>query len=128
MTKLLFRLFLAVSLCLASFPELAAASGGQSHGTNASITPDAGGWITLQATATYASATTITMPAGSSTYCSKGTRVQFVQTTTKYGTVITCADTLWTLAANSDYSVANAAISSFKYSREAAPVGYPGKF
>lgn len=90
------------------------------------------GWQTETATCTYASATTFTVAGDQRTRYSKGTRIKLVQgANTKYGTVISSAystSTTVTLAPNSDYSIANAAIDAMYYSYQASPQGYPTYF
>lgn len=86
------------------------------------------GWVKANETWTYASASTITVPSGAASKYAIGDRVKFTQTTVKYGVIVAVADTLLTLQANSDYSVANAAITLNYYSHEANPVGYPHWF
>lgn len=91
------------------------------------------GWQTETATCTYASATTFTIAGDQRTRYCKGARIKLVQgANTKYGTVTnstySAPNTTVTLAANSDYSIANAAIDSMYYSYQAAPQGYPTYF
>lgn len=91
------------------------------------------GWQTETATCTYNSATTFKVPGNQTAIYTKGTRIWFVQgTTNKYGTVTSSAysapDTTVTLAANTDYSIANSAINSMYYSYQANPRGYPPYF
>lgn len=86
------------------------------------------GWIDANATWTYASASTITVPSGAASIYQKGDRIKWTQTTVKYGVIVAVADTLLTIAVNTDYTVANAAITANYYSHEANPLGYPGKF
>ena len=57
-----------------------------------------------------------------------GDRIKWTQTTVKYGVIIAVADTLLTIAVNTDYTVANAAITLNYYSHEASPIGYPTVF
>jgi hypothetical protein len=92
----------------------------------------ADGWVKTADVWAYASATTFTVPGDQTTRYTKGTRVKFTQTTVKYGTVIASSysapNTTVTLAANNDYSIANAAISANFYSYAINPQGYPGAF
>lgn len=83
------------------------------------------GWISAGETWTYASASTITVPSGAAAKYSKGDRIKFTQTTVKYGVIVAVADTLLTIAVNTDYTVANAAITLNYYSHQQSPVGYP---
>jgi len=86
------------------------------------------GWTPADATWTYASASTITVPSGAASIYQKGDRIKWTQTTVKYGVIVAVADTLLTIAVNTDYTVANAAISANYFSHQANPLGYPGFF
>lgn len=86
------------------------------------------GWMPADETWTYASASTITVPTGAASKYQKGDRIKFTQTTVKYAVIVTVADTLLTIAVNTDYTVANAAITANYYSHQANPIGYPGSF
>ena len=86
------------------------------------------GWISANETWTYASASTITVPAGAASKYAVGDRIKWTQTTVKYGVIVTVADTLLTIAVNTDYTVTNAAITLNYYSHEASPIGYPTWF
>jgi len=58
----------------------------------------------------------------------KGTRLKFTQTTVKYAVVVASAfstDTTVTIAVNTDYEIANAAITVPYYSYQNGPTGYP---
>lgn len=86
------------------------------------------GWTPVDATWTYASASTITVPSGAASIYQKGDRIKWTQTTVKYGVIVAVADTLLTIAVNTDYTVANAAITLNYYSHQANPLGYPNQF
>jgi len=86
------------------------------------------GWSPADETWTYASASTITVPSGAASKYQKGDRIKWTQTTVKYGVITAVADTTLTIAVNTDYTVANAAISANYYSHQANPIGYPGWF
>jgi hypothetical protein len=86
------------------------------------------GWIGANQTWTYASATTITVPSGAASKYQVGDKIKITQTTAKYFYIVAVADTLLTVAGGSDYSVANAAITSPFYSKMASPHGFPGWF
>jgi hypothetical protein len=86
------------------------------------------GWIPATGSCTYASASTITVPSGAASLYQKGDRIKWTQTTVKYGVIVTVADTLLTIAVNTDYVVTNAAITLNYYSHSASPIGYPGWF
>ena len=92
------------------------ASGGSSDGW----TTDSG------STWTYASATTINVADG--TKFVKGTRIKLTQTTAKYFVVTGISGNVITVTGGTDYTVANAAITTQQYSHEASPLGYPGSF
>lgn len=60
-----------------------------------------------------------------------GCKIKITQTTDKYFNVVSAAfstDTLVTVTAGSDYTIANAAITSPKYSYASCPVGFPQWF
>lgn len=86
------------------------------------------GWTASADTWTYASASTITVPSGAASIYQVGDRIKWTQTTVKYGVIVTVADTLLTIAVNTDYTVANAAITLPYYSHQESPLGYPGWF
>lgn len=86
------------------------------------------GWTPETATLTYASATSVTT-SGTITAYTKGTRIKFTNNSiTYYGTVISSSGSTINLALNSDYTIANSAITSPSYSYVANPQGYPGWF
>jgi hypothetical protein len=86
------------------------------------------GWNSAGETWTYASATTITVPTGAVSRYAIGDKIKWTQTTVKYGVIIAVADTLLTIATNTNYTVANAAITSPYFSHEVSPLGYPAIF
>lgn len=91
------------------------------------------GWIDGSAyTWTYASASTFTIAGVDlTTTFTKGTRLKFTQTTVKYAVVVSSSfstDTTVTIAVNTDYVIANAAITANYYSYQANPQGYPTYF
>jgi len=86
------------------------------------------GWIYANQTWTYDSASTITVPAGAAAIYAVGDKIKWTQTTIKYGVITGVADTVLTIAVNTDYVVTNAAITLNFYSKVASPVGYPGWF
>ena len=86
------------------------------------------GWISANETWSYASASTITVPAGAASLYQKGDRIKWTQTTVKYGVIVAVADTLLTIAVNNDYTVANAVITLNYYSHQLNPIGYPTWF
>lgn len=87
----------------------------------------ADGWI-AGGTWTYASANTITVASGAAAIYQVGDRIKWTQTTVKYGVITGVADTVLTIAVNTDYVVTNAAITLNYYSHEATPIGFPQWF
>lgn len=86
------------------------------------------GWHAVSDSWSYASASTVTVPSGAAALYTKGDRVKFTQTTVKYFVILAVTDTTLTFAVNTDYTVANAAISDISYSHEATPIGFPTSF
>ena len=92
------------------------------------------GWTPVESphgtdsTWTYASATTITVPTGAASIYQIGDKIKLTQTTAKYFYIIAVADTLLTVTGGSDYTVANAAITSPYYSKIENPHGFPQWF
>lgn len=90
------------------------------------------GWVGSDDTWTYASASTFTIAGvDRTTTYTKGTRLKFTQTSVKYAVVVSSSfstNTTITIAVNTDYTIANAAITLPYYSYEASPAGYPGWF
>lgn len=83
------------------------------------------GWIPASESWAYASASTITVPSGAASKYGIGDRIKWTQTSVKYGVIVAVADTTLTIAVNTDYTVADAAISANFYSHQETPVGYP---
>ena len=118
------------------FARLAAGTSGkylktQGAGANPTWdTPTAStdGWTSVSDTWTFASATTITVPSGAASLYQKGDKIKITQTTAKYFYITTVADALLTVTGGSDYSVANAAITSPNYSKASNPQGFPISF
>lgn len=90
------------------------------------------GWINTADTWTYASATTFTIAGVDRTaQFPVGTKIKLTQTTAKYFYVTASAfgtDTTVTITGGSDYSLANAAITSPALSYDATPQGFPQRF
>lgn len=90
------------------------------------------GWEYTDDTWAYASASTFTVSGDQTARYSKGTRLKWTQTTVKYGVVVNSSysspNTTVTIAVNTNYTIANAAITANFYSYEANPQGYPGTF
>jgi hypothetical protein len=90
------------------------------------------GWTTSTDTWVYASASTFTISGVDRTAIyTKGTKIKWTQTTVKYGVVVSSSfstDTTVTIAVNTDYTIANAAISLNYYSYQDMPADYPARF
>jgi len=86
------------------------------------------GWQDANETWAYASASTITIPAGGAAKYAKGDKIKLTQTTVKYFYVVGVADTVLTVTGGSDYTVANAAITLNYYSHVSSPIGFPKVF
>jgi len=86
------------------------------------------GWCDIDELWAYASASTITVPTGAASRFHVGDKLRLTQTTVKYFYVVAVADTVLTVTGGSDYTVANAAISSIAYSRCERPFGFPDFF
>jgi len=84
------------------------------------------GWTPANATWTYASASTITVPSGAASKYAKGDKIKLTQTTVKYFYVVGVADTVLTITGGSDYTLVNATISLNYYSHASSPIGFPG--
>jgi len=89
-------------------------------------------WITSNDTWVFASASTFTISGVDRTAIyTKGTRLKFTNSGTKYAVVVGSAfstNTTVTIAVNTDYVIANAAITSPFYSYASNPAGYPTYF
>lgn len=90
------------------------------------------GWTASSDTWVYASASTFTIAGvDRTTTFTKGTRLKFTNSGTKYAVVVSSSfstNTTVTIAVNTDYTIANAAITSPYYSYAASPQGYPTTF
>lgn len=90
------------------------------------------GWISVSQTWTYASASTFTIVGDYTGTYQVGDRVKLTQTTAKYFYITAVSysapNTTVTLTAGSDYSLANAAITSPYFSRAVLPYGFPAYF
>lgn len=90
------------------------------------------GWTGANETWTYASASTFTVSGDVTAKYSKGTRLKWTQTTVKYGVVVLSSHsggtTTVTILTNTDYTIANAAISANSYSYMVNPQAYPDYF
>lgn len=87
------------------------------------------GWQLVSDTWAYASADTptftITVPSGAASLYGVGMRIKLNQTTDKYFIITAVADTVLTVYGGTDYTLANAAISSVYVSLMKAPLGFP---
>ena len=87
------------------------------------------GWTPATGTWTYASATTITVPAGATGIYSDYCKLRWKQGGGwKYAYGKLSSDTVMVIYAGSDYTVAEAAITDVYYSNAATPVGFPNSF
>lgn len=83
------------------------------------------GWTNNNETWAYASATTITVPTDATTKYSPGMRIRIYQSGYKYFIITKVAATVLTVYGGTDYTVANAAITTGHYSSQKAPLGFP---
>jgi len=90
------------------------------------------GYIADTASWVYASSTTLTITGDVTARFPVGTKIKLTQTTPKYFYVVSAVygapNTTLTLTGGSDYSLANAAITSPYYSYQATPQGFPQWF
>lgn len=86
------------------------------------------GWIPVADDWAYATALTITVPAGAGLIYSVGDKIKFTQTTVKYFVVVAVADTVLTITGGSGYAFTNAAISLIYFSKSTTPAGFPAYF
>lgn len=86
------------------------------------------GWAVVDASWSYASSTTITVPSGAASAYQKGDKLKLDNATTKYFNIVGVADTVLTVTGGSDYTVANSAISNIYISRADKPFGWPTHF
>lgn len=88
-----------------------------------------GGWNEVSESWSYASASTITIPSDGTTKYQKGIKIRFKQGGGyKYFVGKTIASTLITVFVNTDYTVANSAITDIAYSYIENPYGFPTSF
>ena len=89
------------------------------------------GWTPVRGTFSWASVSTINIAAGGASKYNVGDRLKWVTatgSTQRYATVATVADTLLTIAVNTDHVLVNEAWTLPFYSHQASPVGFPQKF
>lgn len=88
-----------------------------------------GGWNASPGTPTYASSTTITVPAGASSIYDIGDKIWIVASSSNYYFYVTAvSSTLLTVTGGSDYSVPNISFTSMSYSKVLTPNGFPQAF
>jgi hypothetical protein len=88
-----------------------------------------GGWSEISEAWSYASASTITIPSGGTSRFSAGVKIRFKQGGGyKYYVGRTIASTLITVVTNTDYTVANSAITDIAISYADRPEGFPTRF
>jgi len=85
-------------------------------------------WIPGSSTWTYASATTMTVPAADAAIMRVGTKIKLTQTTAKYFYVTGISGTTITITGGTDYTLANATITSPYLSNQETPPGFPAEF
>lgn len=85
------------------------------------------GWNPVSDGWSYASPTTITVPSGAASLYTIGEKVRLTQTTVKYFYIVGISDTVLTITGGSDYTLANAGISSISTAKGNA-IGFPDKF
>ncbi len=108
------------------------AKGRATSASNGNPTPDTGGWITGE-TWTFVSATSFSVASDVTSQYAIGDKIKLTQTTVKYFYVVAVSAfgsgiTTITITGGSDYTLANAAISSPFYSKLASPNGFPQWF
>lgn len=87
------------------------------------------GWIPVNETWTYASASTITVPTDATLKYQKSDRIRLKQGGSyKYYTIVSLTSTILTVAVNTDFTVANSAITDVYISRGLLPFGFPSSF
>lgn len=95
-------------------------------------TPGSDGWTPFSGTLVYVSASSFKVEGADWTATfTKGTRIKLTQTSAKYFVVTSSSfstDTTVNVTAGTDYTVANAAITSPYYSYDMSPQGYPTSF
>jgi hypothetical protein len=97
------------------------------HG-GSSGTP-ATGWVEVTDSWSYASASTITVPSDATTVYGKWTKIRFKQGGGyKYYTIASLTATVITVIVNTDYTVANSAITNIAYSNVESPLDFPDEF
>lgn len=91
--------------------------------------PSKDGWSPVSDSWSYASTSTITVPSDATLTYQKGVKIRLKQGSGyKYYVGTTVAATLITVLVNTDYTVANAAITDVSYSYVENPLGWPSAF
>jgi hypothetical protein len=86
------------------------------------------GWIPINDTWSYLSASAITVPTGAVNRYAVGNKIKLTQTTVKYFYIIDVTNTVLQVAAGDEYSIANAPITNPNYSLADTPVNFPQSF
>jgi len=87
------------------------------------------GWVSAGETWSYASASTINVPSGAASKYSIGDSIRWKQGGAyKYGVISAVADTLLTIITNTDYTVANSAITDNYYTHSPTAIGLPAYY
>lgn len=86
------------------------------------------GWVIVNETFTYDSATTITVATGATARFQKGDKLKVTNVTVKYFYITSVADTVLTVTGGSDYTLESAVITSPYLSRVDKPFGFPRYF
>jgi hypothetical protein len=103
------------------------------YGWMETVMATSGGWLPAGETWTYGSSTTVIIAGDKTAKYSRGMKVKLTQTTVKYFYITGVtgggdAPTTLTLRAGTDYTVADAAITSPFYSMMDKPQGFPDSF
>lgn len=86
-------------------------------------------WNSVSDTWAYASASTITIPTDGTTTYQKGDKLRFKQGGVyKYYVIASLTATVITIIVNTDYTVANSAITNIAFTRSENAFGWPGTF
>ena len=86
-------------------------------------------WTEVADAWAYASASTITVPTNATLTYQKWDRIRFKQGGSyKYFVITSLTATVLTMLVNTDFTVANSAITDIAYSRMAKPFGFPDSF
>jgi hypothetical protein len=89
----------------------------------------AGGWNAVAGAWTYNTPSTIIVPAGAEAIYNKGDPIRIKQGGGyKYFNLAAVTDTLLTVFVNTDYTVANSAITDMYYSKSPNPLDFPATF